>query len=121
MLKVSLAAIAALGLAACATADDQGEATPSGNDCFFASQVNAYEVVDANSVRVRVSANRHYLLRTAWNTSDLNWTQAIALRSTTGHICTGNGLGVQVIGGDPQRTYPITSIERIPDDIPPDS
>jgi hypothetical protein len=117
MLRTALFAVAALGLAACASDGDSG-ATAATNDCFNSAQVNGYEVVDDHSVRVRVSANRHYLLTTAWNTSDLNWTQAIALQSTNGHICTGNGLGVQIRGGDPVRTFPITGITREPDDVP---
>lgn len=116
MLRTSLLALAALSLAGCATQETAGDT--AGNDCFFASQVNGYDVVDDHSVRIRVSASRQYLLRTSWDTSDLNWTQAIAIRSSTGHICTGNGLGVEIIGGDPRRTFPVNGIERIPDDVP---
>lgn len=119
MLRTSFLALAALGLSACATSETSG--AEAGSDCFFASQVNGYEVVDDHSVRIRVSASRQYLLRTAWNSNDLNWTRAIAIRSSTGHICTGNGLGVDIIGGDPQRTFPVNGIERIPDDTPPGS
>ena len=45
--------------------------------------------------------------------------QAIAIRSSTGWICTGNGLGVDIIGGEPQRRYPVSSITRKPDEPEP--
>jgi hypothetical protein len=58
------------------------------------------------------------VLTTTWNARDLDWTRAIAIRSATGRICVGNGLGVELIGGDPQRTYPVTQVSRAPDDNP---
>jgi hypothetical protein len=105
--------VATLLLAACATTP-QTE-TASERDCFRASSVNGYSVIDDHNVRLTVGANRYYVLNTAWNVRDLDWTHAIAIRSATGRICTGRGLDVDIIGGDPRRTYPITSIARLPD------
>jgi hypothetical protein len=111
--------IAALALAACATSTEgQSTAANSSNDCFRQEQVTGYNVVDSNHIRLSVGASRHYVLTTMWNANDLDWTQAIAIRSATGRICTGNGLGVDLIGGEPRRTYPIVSIERAADDEP---
>jgi len=107
--------IAALALSACATEPGAGQSAAARNDCFSSSQVRGYSVIDRNHVRISVGANDHYVLTTLWNANDLDWTQTIALRTSTGRICTGNGLGVDIIGGDPQRTYPITSIERAPE------
>lgn len=109
--------IASLALAACAT-EPGGQTATSTNDCFRQEDVNGFNVVDNNHVGLRVGANRHYLLTTMWNANDLDWTEAIAIRSATGRICTGNGLGVDLIGGEPRRTYPIVSIERAPEDEP---
>lgn len=108
---------AALALSACATAENAAEA-PTGRDCFNADLVSGYSTIDERHVSVSVGANRKYTLTTMFNARDLDWTQAIALRSTTGWICTGNGLGVEIIGGRPRRTYPITEITRAPDDGP---
>ncbi len=108
--------IAALALAACATDPVGGSAEP--RDCFRSAEVNRYTVVDRTHVRVSVGANQHYILTTMWNTNNLDWSQAIALRTATGRICTGNGLGVELIGGDPRRIHPIVSVERAPDDPP---
>ena len=107
--------LAALALSACATEPNAGQATAAANDCFRSSQVRGYSVIDRNHVGISVGANDRYVLTTLWNAYDLDWTQTIAIRTTTGRICTGNGLGVEIIGGDPQRTYPITSIERAPE------
>lgn len=117
MLRNTLFAIGALTLAACAsTPSENASAGPS--DCFRAADVNGYNVIDREHVGVRVGANRRYVLTTNWNTNDLDWTETIALRSSTGRICTGNGLGVEIIGGRPPRNYVITGIERAPDDAP---
>lgn len=104
---------AALLLAACAT-EPNSEAAGD-RDCFRAANVNGYSVIDDHNVRVTVGASRDYILGTTWNARDLDWTRTIAIRSSTGWICTGNGLGVQIIGGEPSRTYPITSITRAPE------
>jgi hypothetical protein len=110
--------IAALALAACATSETAGGGASQGatNDCFRTADVHGYNVIDRTHVGVRVGANRQYILTTLWNTSDLDWTEAIAIRTATGRVCTGNGLGVEIIGGRPPRTYPIASVERAPEE-----
>ncbi|MBY0563213.1 MAG: hypothetical protein K2P58_03415 [Hyphomonadaceae bacterium] len=118
-MRHELAALAAaLALAACATEPDVG-APPAGRDCFHADSVNGYQYIDEHNVAVRVGANRRYILSTEWNARDLNWEHVIAIRSTTSWICTGNGLGVEIIGGEPHRHYPISAITRAPDETPP--
>jgi hypothetical protein len=106
-------------LAACASTDSDATQVASNRDCFRSAQVNGYNVIDNNHIGLRVGASRNYVLTTMWNARDLDWTHAIAIRSSTGLICTGNGLGVELIGGDPRRTYPIVSIERAPEDPAP--
>jgi hypothetical protein len=103
-------------LAACASTDAAGGQSASANDCFNSEQANGFTVIDNTHIGLRVGANRNYVLTTMWNARDLDWTHAIALRSSTGRICTGNGLGVELIGGDPRRTYPIVSITRAAED-----
>jgi hypothetical protein len=107
--------ITALALAACASGGETADGSAASNDCFRAAEVNGYNVIDRTHVGVRVGAGRQYVLTTLWNTSDLDWTEAIALRTATGRICTGNGLGVEIIGGRPPRTYPIAQVERAPE------
>jgi hypothetical protein len=112
MLRTSMLAFAALALGACTTPPETAQgAPPADRDCFNADQINGYGVVDDRHVRVTVGVNRDYILTTMFNARDLDWTQRIAIRSTTGWICTGSGLGVEVIGGEPRRTYPISVID----------
>lgn len=117
--RLALPVLTALALAACASTETgDTAAAPEGRDCFNADNVSGYTYIDNQHVGISVGANRKYILTTMFNARDLDWTQAIAIRSTTSWICTGNGLGVEVIGGNPQRNYPITAIERAPDPAP---
>jgi Family of unknown function (DUF6491) len=114
MLRISLFAAAAL-LAACAT---QPPADQASNDCFNADMINGYDYIDENHVAVNVGANRRYILTTLFDARQLDWTQVISVHSNTNWICVGNGLGVEVRGGSPRRSYPISAIERAPDTAP---
>lgn len=116
MLRIFTALICLWTLAACAST-----ATPGNQgslDCFRSDQVSGYTVIDNYNIGLNVGASRRYVLTTSWNARDLDWTHAIAIRSATGRVCTGNGLGVELIGGDPRRTYPVSAIARAPDDAP---
>ena len=115
-MRTWLLAAACLALTACATQETQG-AGGSGGDCFRNEDVFGYTIVDDHNVSVRVGA-RDYILSTDWNARDLDWSNAIALRSSQNWICTGNGLGVEIIGGRPPRRYPVSSIARAPEPPP---
>lgn len=117
-----LAACAAIVLSACATATDQAadaSAAPADRDCFPTAQISGYTVVDDHHVKVRVSASRHYILALDWNARDLDWSHSIAVTSHASFICTGNGAGVRVIGGDPVRDYFVDTITRAPPEPAP--
>ncbi|MGH6952192.1 MAG: DUF6491 family protein [Vitreimonas sp.] len=110
--------IAAMALAACASDPGAHQSAATSNDCFRTGDVSGYSVIDDTHVGFSVGASRRYVLTTMWNANSLDWTSAIAIRTATGRVCTGNGLGVELIGGEPRRTYPIVSVERAPDDAP---
>jgi len=115
MIRSALLATAALALSACAsTATENADATPSGRDCFRAESVSGYSVIDEHNIRVTVGASRTYTLTTTWNVNDLDWSNAIALRSPTSWVCEGRTPGVEVTGGPLQRTFPIQSVTRDP-------
>ncbi len=98
-------------LSTCASATEP----PPDRDCFRADSARGFSVIDARHVAVSVDASRTYILATQWDVHALDWSQAIAVRSTAGFVCTGNGLGVEIIGGTPPERYPVTSIERAPE------
>lgn len=117
MLRIGFSALIALTLAACAStgADTAGAGD---RECFRSENVNGFNMVDRNTIEIRVGASRRYLLTTNWPTTELNFAERIAIRSTTGQICTGNGLGVEIIGGHPPIAYPIQGIVRAPEPAP---
>jgi hypothetical protein len=118
MFRTALFAAAALALSACTStegATQSADAMPGNRDCFRSDAVSGFNVVDNNNIRVTVGANRHYILSTTWNVSDLDWSNAMALRSPTGWICVGSTPGVEVIGGRPARNFPIQTVSRAPD------
>ncbi|HET9232029.1 MAG TPA: DUF6491 family protein [Vitreimonas sp.] len=114
MLRIGLFA-SALVLAACGTVGEDVAGVTADRECFNSVSVTGFDVIDRNTVEVRVGASRRYRLTTNWPTTNLDFREHIGLRSTTGMICTGNGLGVEIIGGDPVQTYPIQSIARAPE------
>jgi hypothetical protein len=110
-----LAASAALALSACTTAQTaDGTASAASRDCFRALDVGGYGVLDDHRVRVHISPQREYILTIGQDVQNLDWTHAISIRSVTSFICVGNGLGVQLIGGDPPFPYQVTDIARAP-------
>lgn len=115
MLRPLILAASALALAACSTAarDDaaQSASAAPAQDCFRNDDIFGYGMVDDHTIEVR-ARGRYYVFGTNWNVRDLDWSQQIAIRSATSWICTGNGVGVEIIGGSPERRYPITSITR---------
>ena len=114
MLRNLLLAAAALSLAACASTETASSGAAADRDCFRAMDVSGYGVLDEHRIRVTIAPQREYYLTIRQNTRDLDWAHAIAIRSTTSFICVGNGLGVQLMGGDPPFPYPVTLIERAP-------
>lgn len=107
-----LTAVAAIALSACAAT--QTAEGPSERDCFRSIDVSGYRVVDERRVRVRIGPAREYDLTLNRNLRELDWNHAISIRSPVSFVCTGNGLGVQVIGGDPAQFYQVVNIERAP-------
>lgn len=119
MLRTAVFAAALLALGACAsTQESASNQPPADRDCFRNADIFGYTIIDNHNVGVRANG-RDYIFTTTWNARSLNWAERIAVRSPTGWICTGNGLGVDVIGGEPARTYPISAITRAPDEPTP--
>lgn len=110
-------ASAAPGLAAA----DEPAPNPAqeGRDCFRSDDVSGFGVVDNDTIRVSVGANRDYLLSAPRAGRDARWNAEIGLRSTTDWICTGNGLGVDLYVHESfTRRFPVRNIVRAPDPTP---
>lgn len=118
MVRSFLLAAAVAALASCTTPAGGTSEASGGRDCFRTVDVNSYGVEDDHRVRVHISPQREYLFTIGQDVRNLDWTHAITIRSTTSFVCVGNGLGVQLVGGDPPFPYPVTRIERAPQEAP---
>jgi hypothetical protein len=113
-MKLKYALLAAATLGACTTPSGGAQSTSTGgphDDCFRANEVTSYGVVDDHRVRLSVGT-RNYIFTIVQNSRDLDWNHAISVRSITSFICTGNGNGVQLMGGEPPIPYQVTGIVR---------
>jgi hypothetical protein len=116
MLRTLLISALFAGFAVSSAGADTAPA--SSRECFRGGEITGFNVIDDHSVRVTVSPSRRYVLSTTWDAHNLNWSENIALHSATGLICTGNGLGVEIVGGEPRQTYPVTGVARAPAPAP---
>lgn len=119
MMKTLTLAASLLALASLANAQpapSNAQAAPAhGTDCFLASHYLSYSYIDPHHISIHYGPSRDYLLATEWDARDLRWVEALAIRSRgSDWICTGNGLGVEIIGGHMRQTYPVSSITRMP-------
>jgi hypothetical protein len=120
-MKLNLALAAALMAASSGmtptVAANASEAGPH-QDCFPTRAINGYGLVDERTAYLTVG-NRHYLIRITGDSRDLDYNYAISVRSFSTFICTGNGLGVSLMGGYPPNPHQVLSIERAPPGEPP--
>jgi|CXWL01.1.fsa_nt_gi hypothetical protein len=120
MFRTLALAFGAATLCGCATPVADGSAAAT-RDCFRSLDIDGYGVIDDRRVRVSVSPRRDYILTIRRDTRDLDWANTIAIRSGTSFVCVGNGLGVELVGGDPPQRYPVVNIERAPQEAPAES
>jgi len=94
------ATVALLTVSACTSTKSGSEAKSadaSGQQCFFANNVQNFVVVNSETVNIRVGRDI-YRLDMFGDCPNLTWTEGMVLRSTAGSpVCTGNGLGVSVV------------------------
>lgn len=114
-------ALAFVTAALCGCATPAADESVAARDCFRSLDIDGYGIVDDRRVRVSVSPRRDYILTIRRDTRNLDWAHAIAIRSGTSFVCVGNGLGVELVGGDPPQHYPVVNIERAPQEPPAES
>jgi len=117
-LRLALAATlmaASAGLAPVTTASAAGEAH---RDCFPTRAITGYGISGEHTAYLSVGT-RHYFLHINDSARDLDWDHNIRVRSLSTFICTGNGLGVQLMGGYPPIPHQVVGIERAPPGEPP--
>lgn len=112
-MRIFILAALAAALSACTTPETETIAAGP-RDCFRAMDVSGYGILDADRIRVRIGPSREYYLTVQGGTRALRFDETLALDAGQSFVCTGNGLGVRVIGGDHDFPRPITLIERAP-------
>lgn len=111
MLRPLIIAAIAAGLGACAT-QDSAQSTADTRSCFRNADIMSYGVIDSTQVNVRTRGVQ-YVLTTAGDTHDLEWSRTITVRSPSGRICTGAAHGVEIVGGTPPRRLIVTDVRRV--------
>lgn len=113
MLRIILAAATVLALSSCAGVQG-GDPAAAERDCFRVLDVDGYSIEDRDHVKVRISPSREYRLTIMQNTRGLDYGHVLSLHSRTSFVCVGDGLGVELRGGDTPIAYQVSRIERIP-------
>ena len=116
-LVLTAALMAAATSAAPLATATAGEASPT-RDCFPTRAITGYGISGEHTAYLTVG-NRHYFLHIIDSARDLDWNYNIRVRSLSTFICTGNGLGVQLMGGYPPIPHQVVGIERAPPGEPP--
>jgi hypothetical protein len=107
---------ASAGLAPVTTASAANERPHQ--DCFPTRAISGYGISGEHTAYLTVGS-RHYFLHINDSARDLDWNYSISVRSLSTFICTGNGLGVQLMGGYPPIPHQVVGIERAPPGEPP--
>ena len=108
-----LGAVAALS--ACGAAEPRaGVAAVGAEQCFFTRQVNGFEVIDEETVNIRVSVNDVYQLDLVTPCTGIDWESRVAIESRGGNriwwrgcrtdggpCCCGTGTRRSCIGWPP--------------------
>lgn len=118
-MKLKLALAAALMAVSSGTAPIlSASAAAPDRDCFPTRAITGYGISGEHTAYLTVGI-RHYFLHINDSARDLDWDHNISVRSFSTFICTGNGLGVQLMGGYPPIPHQVVGIERAPPGDPP--
>ena len=99
--------LAALALAGCAGNERNVRSDAGARDCFSASSVRGFSVVDDTTVRLEAGMRNSYELTLFGYCPDIDWTRTLGLRTSAGSswICTNDATSVEVVVLD--RSVPI--------------
>ena len=104
--------------AACTTGSQpSGSAAREGRQCFRASEVNGFTAVDDRTVDVHTGVNEVYRLELFGYCPDVDWTQAIAIRSRgSSWICQGFDAELFVPSTIGTQRCPVKAVRKLTDD-----
>jgi hypothetical protein len=103
----------------CSTANSAGPAgATSGRQCFNAMSVNGFNAVDDDTVIITTNANTQWKLDIVGACPDIDWSQQIALRTTSGSsfICDSMDAELLVPSRTGTQRCPVGGIQRLTND-----
>lgn len=109
------AAAAALAAGCMANPGPTAQTAAGARQCFNASQVNSFHAVDRDTVFVRTGVRRMYQLEIVGVCPDIDWTQRIALRSTSGSSWVCSGLDAELLVPSPSglQRCPVVGVRQL--------
>ena len=113
---LSLAAAGTVLVAGCmANPGAPRQAAAGARQCFNASQVNSFHAVDRDTVYVTTGVRRMYQLEIVGVCPDVDWTQRIALRSTSGSSWVCSGLDAELLVPSPSglQRCPVVGVRAL--------
>ena len=114
--RIILAVALAAGLAAPAAFAQQDKPAEAKNQCFWSRNINSFAPQGREIVNLRVGANDFYQLKLLGPCGDIDWNQAIGVRSRGREFICSN-LDAEIISPSqigPQRC-PVTSVRKLTD------
>ena len=109
-----IAGAAAIG--SCSTSNSPGtEAASGGRQCFNAMSVNGFNAVDDDTVIITTGANRQWKLDIVGACPNIDWTQRIGLRTTSGSSFVCESMDAELLVPSPTGTQrcPVVGIQRL--------
>jgi hypothetical protein len=114
--RAPLAAVAAL-LAACTNAPppDAQRAAAAGRQCFNAGTVNGFDAIDNDTVLVNVGVRGIYKLDIVGVCPDVDWTNRIGLRSTSGSSWVCEAMDAELLVPSPSglQRCPVVGVQKL--------
>jgi hypothetical protein len=99
---------AALAAGCMANRGPPAQMAAGARQCFNAAQVNSFQAVDRDTVYVTTGVRRMYQLEVVGVCPEIDWTQRIGLRSTSGSNWVCSGLDAELLVPSP------TGLQRCP-------
>ena len=112
---IILLASAGAALAAGCMANRAPPAQMAGRQCFNAGQINSFHAVDRDTVYVTAGVRRMYQLEIVGVCPDVDWTQRIGLRSTSGSSWVCSGLDAELLVPSPSglQRCPVVGVRAL--------
>jgi Family of unknown function (DUF6491) len=111
------ALVALIGATACTANQEPGAqaAAGAGRQCFNAATVNDFHSVDRDTVIVTVGVSQNYLLDILGTCPEIDWSQRIALRATSGSnwVCQGQDAELLVPGPTHLDRCPVLGVRAL--------